>query len=267
MNPPASCVNCRSTLSEGQKFCAQCGQHAAVKRITFKEGWHDFLARIYGFDGMFPRTLRDLTLRPGVATRRFIEGNRVSYYGPVGYFFLMVTLVLLLVSILSIDLVPYLKEGNFLSPLQPKVRSTHDAFVSSVMGMVTEYYRLFSFLVIPIQAWYARHMFFRKSGLNFTENMVHVLFVVGHLYWITMINLVVYAIAGVGIPNPVVVVIALSYFAYSYYSLFPQQGIKAFFKGLGVLAFAQVTFIFVAAIIIGLVILNNDELLRQLKSR
>jgi len=60
--------------------------------------YHDFQARIYGLDGMFPRTLRDVTLRPGQASRTFIQGNRVKYYGPVGYFFLMITVLLLLMN-------------------------------------------------------------------------------------------------------------------------------------------------------------------------
>src|SRR5882762_8751747 len=102
-----TCINC-ATEAEG-KFCPQCGQRLDVKRLTFKEGWHDFWARIYGLDGMFPRTFRDLTLRPGYASKEFIRGNRAKYYGPVGYFFLMITLFLLLLSMIGLDFVDYMK--------------------------------------------------------------------------------------------------------------------------------------------------------------
>src|SRR5688572_4844803 len=95
------CINC-STESDG-KYCPTCGQRMTVKRISFREGFYDFGARIYGFDSQFPRTLRDLTIRPGVAAKRFIEGNRAMYYGPVGYYFLMITVMFLVASILGID--------------------------------------------------------------------------------------------------------------------------------------------------------------------
>jgi Protein of unknown function (DUF3667) len=93
------CINCHAETTG--KFCSNCGQRMTVKRITFREGWNDFWARIYGFDGMFPNTLRDLTVRPGKASQLVIDGNRVKYYGPVGYFFLMITLLCLVGSLLD----------------------------------------------------------------------------------------------------------------------------------------------------------------------
>lgn len=103
-----NCINCQQEVSDN--YCSHCGQRTHVKRISLREGWNDFWARVYGFDGMFPNTLRDLTLRPGVAARIFISGNRVKYYGPVGYFFLMITVFLLLLDLLNIELADFLKE-------------------------------------------------------------------------------------------------------------------------------------------------------------
>ena len=82
------------------------------------------MARIYGFDGMFPPTLRDITIRPCVASRKYIEGNRVAYYGPVGYFFLMVTLIYIVASLFNIDLVEFMKSASG-TGLQPKAKVGH----------------------------------------------------------------------------------------------------------------------------------------------
>jgi hypothetical protein len=104
------CINCSSEVTS--IFCPTCGQRQTVKRLSVKEGWNDFWARVYGFDGMFPRTLRDLTIRPGEVSRKYIKGNRVAYYGPVGYFFLMVTLMYIVASVLNIDLVEFMKSAG-----------------------------------------------------------------------------------------------------------------------------------------------------------
>ena len=101
------CVNCEQLVENN--FCSHCGQRAIVKRITFREGWNDFWARVYGSDGMFPNTLRDLTIRPGKASQLFINGNRTRYYGPVGYFFLMITLLYLVGSLLDVPITEFMK--------------------------------------------------------------------------------------------------------------------------------------------------------------
>src|SRR5258705_13671611 len=108
-------LNCGGEVTSN--YCPNCGQRSGVKRITLREGWHDFLARVYGFDGMFPRTLRDLTLRPGFAAKEFIRGNRMKYYGPVGYFFLMITLFLLVIGFTGTELKDFMQQnGALISP-------------------------------------------------------------------------------------------------------------------------------------------------------
>src|SRR6187397_2984313 len=97
-----NCLNCRQPVTS--RYCGSCGQSNPPKRLNLKTLWFDFQSRVYGFDGMFPRTLKDLTLRPGAVTRSYISGNRVLYYGPVGYFFIMITVYLLLASLIDVDL-------------------------------------------------------------------------------------------------------------------------------------------------------------------
>ena len=76
------CINCGSPVAT--PFCANCGQASPPKKLSVLTLYTDFQSRIYGFDGMFPRTLRDLTIRPGHVAETYINGNRVKYVAPVG---------------------------------------------------------------------------------------------------------------------------------------------------------------------------------------
>ena len=254
-----TCINC-GTEGETQ-FCPNCGQKNPAQKITVGHLYHDFQARIYGFDGMFPRTLRDITLRPGHVARKFIEGNRVLYYGPVGYFFLMITVLLLLMSLLDVDLIEFLKQSSKASYLPVQEGSKSQAqFTQAVFQFVSENLKWISFAIIPVQALCSRFIVFRKSGFNYLEHSVLPFYVQGHLYWISIVSVIYYKIAGVFLPPWIAPVIGLSYFSFAYANFFNYQSkSKAFFKGLSVYVAAQVIFfVIVAAIVVLLVLLNPD---------
>jgi hypothetical protein len=63
-----TCINCNANVET--PYCPACGQPNPPKKISIKNVWNDFVSRTYGFDGMFPRTIRDLTIRPGAAANR-----------------------------------------------------------------------------------------------------------------------------------------------------------------------------------------------------
>lgn len=102
-DPDTSCIIAGTSVA--MDYCPNCGQKKSVtKRITILALFRDFINRIYRFDGMFPRTLRPLTIRPGEVARSYINGIRVKYVGPVGYYFLTLTFFLLVVPLLDIEL-------------------------------------------------------------------------------------------------------------------------------------------------------------------
>jgi len=260
-----SCISCGTTLNGN--FRSACGQRANVKRITFKEGWNDFWARIYGFDGLFPRTLRDLTIRPGVATRRYLDGNRVAYYGPVGYFFLMITLLYLVASLLDISIVDFLKNaGNSGLQPAPKQGSGQEKLMQSTFELVSDNLKLVSFIVIPIQAFSSRFLFFRNSGLNFTEHTVLPFYGLGHLYWLSILSLLIYSITGKFLPNWIQIAVAISYFSYAYSDLFQYQSrIRAMAKGFGVYIATQLLFGLLVALFVILLVVFDAEIFEMLK--
>lgn len=263
-----ACINCGHEI--GDKFCSNCGQRVLVKRITLKESWLDFWSRVYGFDGMFPRTLRDLTLQPGSVARKFIDGNRVTYYGPVGYFFLMVTLFIVVAGMLDVDLREFINQkqntlGNFTA-----TGDNQEKINDMVKNFVSEHLRFIAFLVIPFNALMARFILFRKSGLNYIEHAVLPLYMIGHLYWLSIISIIVFAITGSFVLNTVNSFVLILGFGFAYTNFISYQSkVKSFFKGIGVYIggqFMLIIFITVIAIIV-IVLLNyiNPDSLEMIR--
>lgn len=238
-----SCKNCGTPIRG--KFCPECGQRTTVKRITWRDGWNDFWSRVYGFDGMFPRTLRDLTLRPGQAARAYIDGNRVKYYGPVGYFFLMVTVFLLVLSMIGMSFKEFMMGMQYTEGQTAGQQKVNDM----LMGWISENMRIFSFGIIPMIALSAK-LFFRKSKLNFLEQCVLPLYINGHIYWLSIISAFVYKLAGTMVVNWFGSLLTLVLFGMGYAQLMNYQGkVKAFIKGifvyfLGFVLFMLLFFVF-----------------------
>lgn len=260
-----TCINCGNN-ADGT-FCNQCGQKLQVKRLTFKEGWFDFWARIYGFDGQFPRTFRDITLRPGFAAREFIKGNRARYYGPVGYFFLMITCFLLLLSLIDLSFVDYMKVMQKSLPVnQGQGQEKLNAMVAT---FISDNLKTFSFMYIPLQAFTSRFIFFRKQGLNFLEHTVLPFYVFGHWYWFTMVEVLLYKITGMSVGAEWQLLIMSFYVAFAYSTFAAGQSkIKAFFKGLGVYYVSYMILMIVAFIsgivMIAILMKTDPDLVKEL---
>ena len=262
----AKCINCEKKVAEN--FCSNCGQRVGVKRITFREGWYDFWARIYGFDGMFPRTLRDLTIRPGAAARTFIAGNRVKYYGPVGYFFLMITLLYLVAAILEIPLTEFMRSSNKSTNFMPtpKEGSGIQKFSEVVIQFVSDNLKFVTFLYIPIQAFCARFIFFRKSNFNYLENTILPFYVQGHIYWLSILSLVMYKVFGAFVPSVMILLGSIILVGYANANFFNYQSrTKAFIKGVGVYILSQLLFIVIAIAAVSILISTNAEIYEMLK--
>lgn len=253
------CINCEQGVENN--FCSHCGQRTSVKRITLREGWNDFWARIYGFDGMFPRTLRDLTIRPGKVATLFIEGNRARYYGPVGYFFLMITLYLLVLSLLNINLIDYTKSiTRYGFAPQLEKGSGKEAMIHTLFQFINDNIKLISFTLIPLQAIAAKYIFFKKEKYNFLEHMVLPFYVEGHLYWIKLISVIYFSISHNFILNAIIGIISFLYFPYSYITFFANQSkTKIALKGLGVYIVGSFLYISIMFILMGIAILINPD--------
>lgn len=256
------CKSCGSPVVG--KFCSACGQRSNVKRITLREGWNDFWSRVYGFDGMFPRTLRDLTLRPGQAARTFINGNRVMYYGPVGYFFFMISLYLLVMSMLSIDPIELTREiASDLATAKPG--SGQEKLNAGMAQWINDNQRLVSFIFIPIQVLWL-WILFRKSALNFLEHSVMVLYTQGHIQWISIVFLFVFKFTGYFLDFSLLLLSQFVYFCFACVQLYDMyRPFGAIMRALLSQILYWITLMFVITIILTIVLAMNPELMEQIR--
>ena len=240
----------------------ECGQKTTVKRINLREGWNDFWSRVYGFYGVFPRTLRDLTIRPGHATREFLNGNRVKYYGPVGYFFFLISLYLLVMSMLGITAEEI---GKATVGALAKPGSSQDQFNSNLFNWMTENQRIGAFLMIPFYALGAK-MFFRRERLNFLEHSVLIFYTQGHVQWLSIFGLFSFVLVGYFPSFYFLLILQVLYYAYACVQLYQTyRPWAAFMRGVLVNLFFFGFFIILTTVAIIIAFIVNPELMEQLR--
>ena len=91
----AVCANCAARLVGA--YCHACGQSAHVHRSL----WHMLEEGLHGvlhFDTKSWRTLPLLIGRPGLLTRRYIDGQRLRYVSPLALFLFTVFLMFFVVA-------------------------------------------------------------------------------------------------------------------------------------------------------------------------
>lgn len=87
---PALCANCGAQLVG--PYCHACGQRAHLHHSLLH--WaEEVLHGVLHFDAKAWRTLPLLVVRPGLLTRRYIEGQRTRYVSPLAMFLFMTFLM------------------------------------------------------------------------------------------------------------------------------------------------------------------------------
>lgn len=254
-----TCINCGSAVET--PYCSQCGQKYPPKKINLLALYTDFQSRIYGFDGMFPRTLRDLTIKPGQVAREFCSGNRVKYVGPVGYFFLTLTVFVLLMQIFEIDFYSFSKSNSPFdtgqSERQQKVSEEFTHFIARNM-------RIFSFLQIPIYSFFA-WLFFRRNRLNMLEHSVLIFYVWGHVMWLSVLNIFLYVFFD-WILSAWQILINTAFFAFACLGFYQGSKVRVFVKGMLVSIVSFFMFVLIFSLAGLAYIFTNPELLEKLKN-
>ena len=97
----SACGNCGSAVQDD--FCRVCGQPRHLHR-SLTGVWHDFVHGVLHLDGKLMRTLPLLTFKPGILTRRYIEGKRRRFVSPMGMFLFSVFALFLVIQVLGIRL-------------------------------------------------------------------------------------------------------------------------------------------------------------------
>jgi hypothetical protein len=78
---PDRCPNCGASVPD--RFCGACGQEKKSLRIPLHRIAGEAFAELFSLDSRIGRTLLGLFVRPGAATRAYLDGRRASQTSPV----------------------------------------------------------------------------------------------------------------------------------------------------------------------------------------
>ena len=77
-----ACLNCKETFTRDENFCSNCGQKNDRKRLSVKEYISEALGNFFSFDSKILASLVPFFTRPGMLTRKYVDGERVKYIVP-----------------------------------------------------------------------------------------------------------------------------------------------------------------------------------------
>ncbi|MES2371969.1 MAG: DUF3667 domain-containing protein [Bacteroidota bacterium] len=84
---------CKSCGNEGTgKYCHNCGQSYATKRISLKNLLHDVFHFFTHLEKGFGYTLKQLIVAPGIMQREYVEGKRSRHQKPFSMFFICISI-------------------------------------------------------------------------------------------------------------------------------------------------------------------------------
>ncbi len=79
----STCLNCNKQLSEEYKYCPNCGQKNSDNNVSVGTLLGDVFSNYFSLDSKFIKSFIPFFFKPGVLTKRFVEGKRVRFIQPV----------------------------------------------------------------------------------------------------------------------------------------------------------------------------------------
>jgi hypothetical protein len=168
------CKNCNRSFSQNYKYCPYCGQEATAKRLNFSHLTHNIAHAFLHADKGVLLLFKELTYKPGRVARLYIEGKRKKYFNPFSFLVLMVAIALI-----------FILKFESLVISHRNVNAANAEF----LHFVFKYFNIFIFIVCPMNAlltW----LFFRKSNMNYIENLVLAAYMGGQIMFYNCILLI-----------------------------------------------------------------------------
>ena len=225
----ATCVNCGHPVN--QNYCESCGQRTNVSRISWKGLLQELSAKWLGFDNQFCHTLWHLSMKPGVIMKSYLAGNRVTYLGPLSYYIVVTALVFLGLALLGISVEEFMQStSSGLGGTEvPQGRALE--FQQEVLHVMSSALRFMIILFVPFFAWVAQRMY-RKSGLNFLEFCVLLIYSSAHLFWLTLLQALLYSSTSQTFSTASIIT-SLFYYGFFYQDVMEKnKTVRGFLKGM-----------------------------------
>lgn len=179
--PPEMCMNCGAGLDG--LFCSACGQSHKYPRLNLRLWIADAFAGLVSLEAPLIRTAIDLTTKPGRMVRRYIDGQRVRFVGPVTY--AVHTSALWIATYAAFPLLPPADAS------QGTVEAIQRWFVA--YGQVLN---LGALPAIAAAVW----LTFSGSRRTFAEQLALVTYLIGHMFLFRSVLLCIRPLVDLNIP-------------------------------------------------------------------
>jgi len=167
-----TCKNCGEPVEK--KYCPNCGQKVAIKRLELKHLLHDIPHAIFHVDSGFFYNLKELFIRPGVAIKNYLEGRRQPFFNPITYMAVLLVFNYFAVKVTNLH---YYDNEELLSMTPKEV-----AFIKEydeTQWWFLEHTYLYMLIAIPLCTIFY-YFFFRlfRYKFNFAESATIVMFII-----------------------------------------------------------------------------------------
>ena len=201
------------------------------------------------------RTVKGLTLDPGTVARSYIKGNRVLYVGPLGYLFIVTTIMILTFQILGVEVADFLKSNSeimgFRQDVNADVSDKQQAFTNDLLAKMSENFRLLTAGLIPFIALWALWLY-KKSKYNWIEHIVNFTYLNGHGVWLTVISIIIFKIGSIN-GSIITGMLGLAYHVYGVIKFYQvKQKIIGSLKALLLWVLGYITFVLLMVIVVAI---------------
>lgn len=262
-----TCLNCRTGLVHGQKFCPECGQKTDTHRIGFGHFVHDFLHAFTHTDKGILHLLKGLAMRPGIVAREYISGQRKKYFNPFTFFLILAGIYVFSNTIFTNPRNEFKPNPAILARIPTEAGKQKYLSMSQrgydVNQFMTKHGNVLAMIAVPILSLIA-WIFFRKQKYNYSEHLT------ANLMFVTFANLVftliVHPLQGLfrGGPGYLWLVygglmLQVLYYTWAYYQLEGYRSFGKLAKSFFVSAFAIAFWSMLTMTFIALYIYRNGQ--------
>ncbi|MCP9768621.1 DUF3667 domain-containing protein [Lacihabitans sp. LS3-19] len=160
-----NCNNCKTEVSS--KFCPDCGQPSALKRIDGHYIIHE-IEHVLHFERGILYTIRELTINPGQNIRRYLTENRSRLVKPIIFIILTSLIYSIIINFFHIE-EQYVKfEGDGAKLGTPM----------KVFAWIKGHYGYANIIMGAFIAFWTK-LFFKKHQYNYFEILILLCFVLG----------------------------------------------------------------------------------------
>jgi hypothetical protein len=165
------CPNC-STKYTGH-YCNECGQKSTDQKYTLKSMLYDIFFSTFHIEKKgLPFTIRELTLRPGMAIKKVIEGQRLYLYPAFKYLVLMGAIIIIFSLRYNFfhNEITQVSENKTL-PMWLSLEMEHEVFFENFFRFAEDEATLLNIMAVPVFALFSWLLLSNKR-YNFAENLI-----------------------------------------------------------------------------------------------